>query len=188
MLNFLLRTGSPDLRKLIYNTNADVFEHISSNGIEIPWYLLEDALKKDCFDVVRTLWQITSNNNLIEHLFAECCIHGKLDQAKFLWELTDGKINLDSDIFYMSLYEGHLETAKWLWQIGNFQDINFKYAFEECILQGYKDAAKWLAEISDGIIDLDEYRGKEISGSYVLVEGTLPFDFPMPVVSVIVDL
>jgi len=126
---------------------------------------------------------------MMEDEFIQCCIEGNLDRAKELWEQVEIDLE-ESGAFYWCLYESdNLEMVEWLWSIGNFKDVPFEYAFRTCVLEGKNDMARWLIEISDGVLKLEDYQGREIVGGYQPIPGTgNPPPFDSPVQKVVVDL
>jgi hypothetical protein len=106
--------------------------------------------------------QMNSIKDKSQSLFNESCDKGKLETAKWLYDLskTDGntKVNINAEndsAFRHSCHYGNSETAKWLYDLSK-TDGNTKvninagndYAFRHSCHYGHSETAKWLYDLS----------------------------------------
>jgi hypothetical protein len=96
--------------------------------------------------------------------FKLSCNQGRLEVAKYLYELSKGDININEDqntIFKQSCINGHLEVAKWLYDLSNIykhrnifiintvtEIINLQKIFAYVCENNHLDIAKWLHKTS----------------------------------------
>jgi hypothetical protein len=79
-----------------------------------------DCIIKGNLDKAKKFLQENPNYDIHaydELAFRSCCYYRHLDIAKWLWEISNHKINihiLDDYVFRFSCQFGHLDVAKWL--------------------------------------------------------------------------
>lgn len=127
-----------------------------------------------CMDVIR--WEILSylidyEKELIDNIdinwreklvecFDWCLYGGYLDVIKWLWEISDGGIDIHVEneyTFRLVCQNGRLNVVKWLLNIDkkniDVHAIN-DHAFRLSCGYNHLDVAKWLWKTSDGKIDI----------------------------------
>jgi len=151
-------------RKIQYYNNMNCAKWLYDIG-KININMKNNLLIKNCaknlqFKLMKWLINISLksnkkiNNETFEEIFCNCCSYGKLKVAKWIYSITNGKINIHSKnecAFLHSCEHGYLDVAKWIYEVSLGKiDIHYddEIIFRNVCMNGYLNIAKWLYNIS----------------------------------------
>jgi hypothetical protein len=81
---------------------------------------------------------------LDEYVFRLCCGKGKLNVAKWLYELGANIHAFSEDALKWACQNGHLDVIKWLYKKGAKFSINNNMPFVWSCLYGHLEVAQWI--------------------------------------------
>lgn len=127
---------------------------------------LRDRFSSACMDgdfkLSKELWNSVDTPRRtfdLDFAFALACADGYMSIAQWLWQKTNGRIDLrclNDYAFRNACKKGHLNMIKWLWSKSNRININNEkdQAFHGACMGGHLDVAKWLLSIPNNNIDI----------------------------------
>jgi ankyrin repeat protein len=122
---------------------------LNKNNIHVLKWLVQYESEKKNFIDAKYIYKLKEG-------FRYCCIYGKLDLAKWIFELCSNPgyqpINTN-DHFQGTIINDKLEIAMWLIEtdINKLIDIHVldELCFRTCIYNGKNETAKWIVDLGD---------------------------------------